>query len=181
MSEQHNKFVQLLEACLDDDELKDSFKSDPSGVMAERGIEVPEGITFKVIENTDDCAHITLPKRNTGSTSASSLAQDMGEYYHSLICWVLDLSVQQAALMKVFDACWADDEFKEQLFTEPRMTLAEHGIDLPPNLDFKIVENTDDCVHITLPRRHSGELNDLELSLVAAGYRTIAKTGARSL
>ena len=60
--------------------------------------------------------------------------------------------------------------------------LAEHGIDPPADLDFKIVENTDDCVHITLPRRASNELSDAELGQVAGGYySTIAKTGARSL
>ena len=181
MAETHNDLVRLLDACVADDALKERFKADPRSVMAERGIEVPEGITFRVVEDTDACAHITLPKKIPGVTSASSLAREMGEYYHSLICWVLSLTVHQEGLMKVFDACWADDGFKARLIADPRIALAEHGIDLPTDLDFKIVENTDDCVHITLPNRPCNELSDVELSLAAAGYCTIAKTGARSL
>ena len=183
MAETHNDLVRLLDACVADDGLKERFKADPRGVMAERGIEVPDGITFTVVEDTDTCAHITLPKKIPGVTSASSMAQGMGDYYRSLICWVLNMSVQQDALMKVFDACWADDGFKARLVADPRMALAEHGIDPPADLDFKIVENTDDCVHITLPRRTSDELSDAELCEVAGGlyYSTIAHTGARSL
>ncbi len=183
MAEAHNDLVRLLDACVADDGLKERFKADPRGVMAERGIEVPEGITFRVVEDTDACAHITLPKKIPGVTSASSLAREMGEYYHSLICWVLNMSVQQEGLMKVFDACWADDGFKARLVAEPRVALAEHGIDLPADLDFKIVENSDDRVHITLPRRAPDDLSDAELCQAAGGlyYSTIAKTGSRSL
>ncbi len=182
MSESKNKLVQLLEACWDDDDLKRRFISDPGAVMAERGIEVPEGIAFKVVENTDRCAHITLPRKLAGDQSTMNLAWGMGEYYHSLVCWVLDISTQRAALAQIFETCWADAGFKKRFFADPRTVLAEHGVDLPANLDLRIVENSDDCIHITLPRRPSGELDLEELSQVAGGfYLTLAKTGARSL
>jgi hypothetical protein len=49
--------------------------------------------------------------------------------------------------------------------------LAERGIDVPDNIDVKVVENTDNTVHITLPQAPGGdgELSDEELSNAAGG------------
>ena len=35
--------------------------SDPKGVLKEHGLDVPDGIDVKVVENAADCVHITLP------------------------------------------------------------------------------------------------------------------------
>jgi sirohydrochlorin ferrochelatase len=49
--------------------------------------------------------------------------------------------------------------------------LAEHGMDVPDGMDVKVVENADNCVHITMPAPPTGfnELSDEELSNAAGG------------
>ena len=49
--------------------------------------------------------------------------------------------------------------------------LAERGIDLPDGIDINVVENSDNTVHITMPKAPDGatELADDELRGAAAG------------
>jgi hypothetical protein len=41
--------------------LKQRFLSDPHAVLAEHGMDVPEGMNVNVVENTDTTVHVTLP------------------------------------------------------------------------------------------------------------------------
>lgn len=42
-------------------DLKQKFMTNPRGVLAERGISIPEGVTLKVLEDTANLRHIVLP------------------------------------------------------------------------------------------------------------------------
>jgi hypothetical protein len=55
--------------------------------------------------------------------------------------------------------------------SDPKAVLAEHGMNVPDGMDVKVVENADNCVHITMPAPPSGhmELSDEELSKAAGG------------
>ena len=57
---------------------------------------------------------------------------------------------------------------------DPEAVLAEYDMPVPGNLDVKVVENADDCVHITLPAPPAGDhdLSDDELSNAAGGRTT---------
>ena len=50
--------------------------------------------------------------------------------------------------------------------------LQEYGLDVPDGIDVKVVENADDCVHITLPAPPAagGELSDEDLEKAAGGF-----------
>jgi hypothetical protein len=61
MTDETNKMNTLIAACWKDDALKQRFLSDPHAVLAEHGMEVPEGINVNVVENTDNTVHITMP------------------------------------------------------------------------------------------------------------------------
>ena len=61
MTEQKNQLASLFAACWKDEALKARFMSDPKAVLAEYDMPVPDGIDVKVVENADDCVHITLP------------------------------------------------------------------------------------------------------------------------
>ena len=82
------------------------------------------------------------------------------------------MTEQKNALAQLFAACWKDEALKARLMADPKAVLKEHGLDVPDNLDVKVVENADDCVHITLPappRDGDAELLDDELSKAAGG------------
>ncbi|MCE5244261.1 MAG: anti-sigma factor antagonist [Syntrophobacteraceae bacterium] len=50
----------IARTCLDRP-FREEFLRDPAGVLRRSGIQVPEGISIRVIENTDENIHIILP------------------------------------------------------------------------------------------------------------------------
>ena len=83
------------------------------------------------------------------------------------------MTEQNNAFAELFAACWKDDALKQRFMADPKAVLAERGIDMPDNIDVKVVENSDNTVHITMPMAPDGdgdgELSDEELGNVAGG------------
>ena len=71
MTEERNKLAALFAACWKDEALKARFLSDPKAVLAEHGIDVPDGIDVNVVENTDNTVHITMPMTPAGAGELS--------------------------------------------------------------------------------------------------------------
>ena len=65
---------------------------------------------------------------------------------------------------------WVDANFKKRLMADPAAVLGENGIDALKGFRVKVVENTDQVVHLTLPRKPSEPLSEAELANVAGGY-----------
>ena len=61
MTEQRNQLADLFAACWKDEALKQRFMADPKTVLAEYGMDVPDGMDVNVVENTDTTVHITMP------------------------------------------------------------------------------------------------------------------------
>ena len=80
MTEQRNALTDLFAACWKDDALKARFMSDPKAVLAERGIDMPDGMDVKVVENADNTVHITMPLAPDGheEMSMEELSQAAG-------------------------------------------------------------------------------------------------------
>ena len=81
------------------------------------------------------------------------------------------MTEQKNALAQLFAACWKDEALKARFMSDPKAVLAEYDMPVPDGIDVKVVENADDCVHITLPAPPSGgmDLSDDELSNAAGG------------
>ena len=81
------------------------------------------------------------------------------------------MTEQKNALAQLFAACWKDEALKARLMADPKAVLAEYDMPVPDNMDVKVVENADDCVHITLPAPPAGDndLSDDELLNAAGG------------
>ena len=81
------------------------------------------------------------------------------------------MTEQQNQLAELFAACWKDDALKARFMADPKAVLAEHGIDVPAGIDVNVVENSDNTVHITMPKAPDGheELSMEELSQAAGG------------
>ena len=71
MTEQKSALARLFAACWKDETLKARFMADPKSVMKEHGLDVPDGIDMKVVENADDFVHITLPAPPAGDMDLS--------------------------------------------------------------------------------------------------------------
>ena len=81
------------------------------------------------------------------------------------------MTEQKNALARIFATCWKDEAFKARFMSDPKGVLKEHGLDVPDSIDVKVVENMDDCVHITLPTPPVGDqdLSDDDLRNAAGG------------
>ena len=90
MTEERNALTDLFAACWKDDALKARFMADPKAVLAERGIEMPDGMDVTVVENSDNTVHITLPMAPDGHAELSdeelsnAAGGDFMEWYRSL-------------------------------------------------------------------------------------------------
>ena len=71
MTEQRNQLADLCAACWKDEALKQRFMADPKAVLAEYGIDVPDGMDVNVVENTDNTVHITMPAPPSGFMNLS--------------------------------------------------------------------------------------------------------------
>jgi hypothetical protein len=70
---------------------------------------------------------------------------------------------------KVVAEAWADDTFKERLIKDPPAALKEFGIEVPPGVEFRVVENTDKVRYVTLPPKPVGDASDLYGGGLGAG------------
>ena len=72
--------------------------------------------------------------------------------------------------VQVVNKAWADESFKKRLLGNPAAVLKEHGMELPPGVQVKVVENTDKVFHLTLPPKSSPqELSEDDLAAIAGG------------
>ena len=69
------------------------------------------------------------------------------------------MTEQKNQLASLFAACWKDEALKARFMADPKAVLAEYGMDVPDGMDVKVVENADNCVHITMPAPPSGRWN----------------------
>ena len=86
MTEQNNAFAELFAACWKDDALKARFMADPKAVLAERGIDMPDNIDVKVVENSDNTVHITMPKAPEGTLNLSD--EEAQQAIAEDVCWL---------------------------------------------------------------------------------------------
>ena len=77
MTEERNALTDLFAACWKDDALKARFMADPKAVLAERGIEMPDGMDVNVVENNDNTVYITMPA--SPSSDMALLDDELGK------------------------------------------------------------------------------------------------------
>lgn len=59
---------------------------------------------------------------------------------------------------------WSDGDLKRRLLAYPAAVLREYGIEPPPDVELRVVEDSPQVRHLVLPPSPSGELSDEELS-----------------
>jgi hypothetical protein len=66
---------------------------------------------------------------------------------------------------------WQNDGFKKRLLANPSAVLKERGLEVPGGVQIRMVEDTDQILHLTLPAKpRERELSDAELAGVAGGF-----------
>jgi len=65
----------------------------------------------------------------------------------------------ETAWKEIIAKSWADASFKQSLKDDPHGTLAAAGVPAPPGVNFVIVENEADRMHLVLPSAPGGDLS----------------------
>ena len=78
----------------------------------------------------------------------------------------------QKAWGKVLAKAWSDEAFKKRLLADPAGVLKENGIEMPPDVTVKVVEDSAKVLHLILPEP-PGDLSLEELEKVAGGATPI--------
>ena len=64
---------------------------------------------------------------------------------------------------------WTDEAFKTRLLADPAAVLTEHGMEVPPGVRCRVMEDTATLRHLTLPLRPgSRETSEEDLLLLGA-------------
>lgn len=73
------------------------------------------------------------------------------------------------ALSQLIAKCWADEGFKQQLLADPAATLKAEGVEPPAGQSVKVLENTDQVIHLVIPAKPN-DLSDGDLDRVSGGF-----------
>jgi nitrile hydratase alpha subunit len=68
---------------------------------------------------------------------------------------------------------WADDGLRERLVSDPKAVMEEHGLPVPPDIDVRIVQNTENVIYLPLAKNPLGDLSEEDLNQVVANARPI--------
>jgi hypothetical protein len=65
---------------------------------------------------------------------------------------------------KLVARAWSDADLKQRLLEEPATVLREFGLEVPYDLELKVVEDTPLVRHLILPSSPAGDLADEDLT-----------------
>jgi len=83
---QERLWSQIIARVWADEEFKQSFLSDPRGILAEHGIDMPDGVEIKVVEDTPGVRHFVLPPPPADELTDEELIGDTVAYCYSGGC-----------------------------------------------------------------------------------------------
>ena len=93
MNEQQNPLGTIITKALQDEAFKLRLLADPAAVLKAEGIEIPKGITLKVVADTENVRHIVLPA--VGALSDDALMgvaggdSDCTEYFSNAAGYIM--------------------------------------------------------------------------------------------
>ena len=78
------------------------------------------------------------------------------------------------SLRRFRDDLRGDPELRARMHAEPAGVLEEQGVDLPPETEVRVVEDTAEVRHFVLPHAPTASLPDAAMEAVAGGTGTPA-------
>ena len=64
--EQAKAYGRVVARAWSDDVFKQRLLADPAAVLKAEGVDIPEGVEVRLVENTNRLAHVTLPAKPSG-------------------------------------------------------------------------------------------------------------------
>ena len=80
LNEQQKQMAKIIAKAWADDDYKQRFISDPATVLREEGADVPEGVTFKVLEAKENESWIILPPKPAEADMFEEVEERLAAY-----------------------------------------------------------------------------------------------------
>jgi hypothetical protein len=113
----------------------------PAATLQGAGIEVPDGLEVRVVENTDRLRHIVLPQKpddfSDDGDAAAAGGSSPAENLHAHARLVVDT--------------WSDADLRSRFLENPAAVLAERGVTVPDAAELRVLQADDRVVYLTLP------------------------------
>ena len=151
----------------EDDEFKKQLLANPAAVLKEHGVEAMPGVRIRVLENSESIVHLTVPTKPDTPPTREEVATAAADSY-------LDNQPWGAEIIHLVVRAASDDGLKTRLIANPAAVMQENGLEVPPGLEIRVVENTDNQYCLTLPAKpdhEPAELSDEDLARVVGGSR----------
>jgi hypothetical protein len=78
MADQSQDLAKVVARALSDSAFKAQLLNEPAAALAAAGVDLPEGVTVKVVENTESLFHLVLPRRPDGELDDAALDKIAG-------------------------------------------------------------------------------------------------------
>ncbi|QFY45081.1 NHLP leader peptide family natural product precursor [Candidatus Methylospira mobilis] len=75
---------------------------------------------------------------------------------------------QEQKMQQVIAKCWQNSDFKTELMAKPEETLRNEGVELQAGVSVKVVEDTENLLHLVIPCKPA-ELSEEELDDIVGG------------
>jgi nitrile hydratase alpha subunit len=69
----------------------------------------------------------------------------------------MDNDDQATRINNVIAKASTDEDFKQRLLTNQAASLRDEGVEIPPGVEVRVLEDTDQVRHLVLPMKPSGE------------------------
>ena len=145
----------LIERATTEPTFRRRLVAEPAATAAEVGLTVPAGVELRVVEQGPNELYLPLPSRRAPTIAPSDpTPQDPAGQFGRLA-----------------DLARTDPIVRERLVSDPEGALREAGLVVPPHVQVKLLEATDDVRYLVLPPlvAPDGELSDEELAQISGG------------
>jgi len=176
--------IHLITRALKDEGFKRELMANPKAVVEkELGTKLPDNMEYNVIEETEAALYIVLPSNPYEGLTEPELQALLGLTLEDVAGWVFEQQrntlVDEASSVAMITRVWKDEAFKQELLSNPKITLTnELGISIPESFDIQVILEKPNTLYLVLPsesQRFAGYsyLSNTELESVAHAEREV--------
>jgi len=151
---EHTSFDEIVDRCCEDPDFGRKLKTDPRGVLAAEGYDLPEDFNLEVLDlNDPSTTWIEIPNSLDEDT-------DIHDDHRQIIT-----------------RCHEDSSFSDKLKSDPKQVLSEYGIEFPQGREVSVIDHREDKTWIMFQRGDpTQELGEHELDAVVGGRSWFARS-----
>ncbi len=149
------KIAETIAQAKEDPALKAEMLLHPKKALEKAGISFPNELQISIHENTFNHYHLVIPHHKL----------DKKQQIHQL---EENSSLEEICRFIITE--WQNNGEKKSAFKKnPIEALEKLGVKPPKNLQLQIHENTENQMHLVMPKTQNDQLDELELRQVAGG------------